>query len=1042
MAAPSALQQSRPATSRPEGTGARNRHRASWRVAAHWLLQVGLPMAALSLPAVHASAQTATPESAAGRLIMASGTVLIKSHDATDAKPGKAGDWLHPGQLISTGSDGRAQIRFSDGALVSLQPASKFRIDQYRFNKQEQRGFYSLLEGTIRAISGRIGKRDSEDFRLDTPSATIGIRGTEFVVQQYQCAPQCAPGQKDGLSVAVTQGRVFVYNAAGNIELPAGRATYVASPNSRPVPTASKPVLSTPPTRKEKAAEKARAEAEKANAEENTSKEESAESSTGNSSEKQENSSRKNDGSQENGSNTSSSGNSGKSSDNDAAGGNGSSQTSTARAPANATQVQRNPASANGAEYIENRSGNTNGTSRNRATGDETNSAAAQDNAGPGGANPTPSNASQPGTAAAATDGRTGSSNASAPSATQSGNNDPAATGSQNSVNASNQSNAGENPVSDDVGNGAGQAHGSPTRTGSTEGTATADDAPTQPAAPDRTNANTGDGASRPGTQESAGSSSNDGAGQNPPLTDTPGMSSGTESTPADNVAGTVRPEAPEAGAGSANNTDTGNTSPAIPAPAPGTASDTNDDLHANSVTADTNTGAGANADTGTTGTGTGTGNHGDSGSGMQPGATSGNPGTDANPVTPAPATDGGAASATDLAPSVNDGEASSGAAPAPTSPAAPSASAEPLLTDSAPQPDTGNTATPAPLPTEQPAGPTTAQPEPSPSPADNAPALVPAQPAPPITPVEPELPDPTPALPLTPPDPVAPPAQLKPPATLVTPAGPMLKPGEMSGGRNVRVSVTRTPWYSTDYRFHDQTQAVLLDEKLQLQRLGNCGFFSACLHRDTAVYVDTGHDGTVSWGRWQGGKVRLGRMLFDLQEALKQEASIHYVVGTPTLTMPTEGSARYELVGATSPTFGSGAHAPGSFTGHGFVQFGPGTGTRVALDGELKFGNTQLYRMSTQGAQFDQNNQLIGTGPNGLRMNGSNTFSGQLQVQSLGQEDVLKCGEGDCRAAVDGAFFGEQAGRLGFTYSVANPQHANDTDTINGAAVMGRVQP
>lgn len=960
-------------------------------MAAQWLLQFGLPMVALSLPAVHASAQTSMPESAAGRLIMASGTVLIKSPDAADATPGKAGDWLHPGQLISTGSDGRAQIRFSDGALVSLQPASKFRIDQYRFDRQEQRGFYSLLEGTIRAISGRIGKRDSDDFRLDTPSATIGIRGTEFVVQQYQCAPQCAPGQKEGLSVAVTQGRVFVYNAAGTIELPAGRATYVASPSSRPIPTASKPVLSTPPTRKEKAAEKARAEAENANAEEKASEEKSAGSGTESSSGDQANARQKNDGTQGNGKATSSSGNTGKSSAHDAAGRDGSGEASTAHAPTNPARAQQNPASAQGADYIENRRGNTNDTSRSPAAGDDTNAAVAQGNARPGSAAPTSSSASQ-------------------------------------------QADAGKKPGAN---TGTGQGNGSPTPVGGAGSTASADNAPTQHAAPDRTNADTGDGASRPGTQESVGSSSNAGSAQTSPVAGSPGMSNSTDSTPANEASGTVRPALPESGNGSASasGTDTGSTPPAIPAPLPRPGSDANDGSHANATTG-TGTHAGTGAGTGTgTGAGAGTGHHGDTGSGSQSGGAAGSPDAEgfSNPPMPATGTDGGHASAPALPAGTNGGGTSSGAAPAPTSPVAPSSPATPS-TGSGPEPDVGNVATPVPPPTG-PAGPT-APPEASPSPAGSP--AEPAQPAPPVTPVAPELPDPAPALPLTPPVPVAP----VPPPAVVTPTGPMLKPGEMSGSRNIRASVTRTPWYSTDYRFHDQTQAVLLDEKLQLQRLGSCGFFSACLHRDTAVYADTGHDGSVSWGRWQGGQVRLDRMLFDLQEALKQETSIHYVVGTPTLTMPTEGSARYELVGATSPTFGQGTQAPGSFTGHGFVQFGPGTGTRVALDGELKFGSTQHYRMTTQGARFDQNNQLIGTGPNGLRMNGSNTFSGQLQVQSLGQEDVLKCGGGDCRAAVDGAFFGEQAGRLGFTYSVANPQHPNDTDTINGAAVMGRVQP
>ena len=238
----------------------------------HWLLHLGLPLLVLAMPPGHTPAlaqssglpaptpAAAVPATIAGRLIMASGDVRIvgAGSDATSpatngqttpsGRPARTGDWLQPGQMVVTGSHGRAQIRFRDGALISLQPESRFRIDQYAYGETKQRGFYSLLEGTLRAISGAIGKKNPDDFRLDTPTATIGIRGTEFLVQEIHCAPSCKPGQQDGLNVAVSHGRVLVFNGAGAIDLSAGRATWVASASSRPQPTTRRPVISAPPT--------------------------------------------------------------------------------------------------------------------------------------------------------------------------------------------------------------------------------------------------------------------------------------------------------------------------------------------------------------------------------------------------------------------------------------------------------------------------------------------------------------------------------------------------------------------------------------------------------------------------------------------------------------------------------------------------------------------------------------------------------------------------------------------------------------------------
>ncbi len=107
--------------------------------------------------------------------------------------------------MVVTGSHGRAQIRFRDGALISLQPESRFRIDQYAYGEAKQRGFYSLLEGTLRAISGAIGKKNPDDFRLDTPTATIAGRlimasgDVRIVPQQHAYAEGLARHHLSGI---------------------------------------------------------------------------------------------------------------------------------------------------------------------------------------------------------------------------------------------------------------------------------------------------------------------------------------------------------------------------------------------------------------------------------------------------------------------------------------------------------------------------------------------------------------------------------------------------------------------------------------------------------------------------------------------------------------------------------------------------------------------------------------------------------------------------------------------------------------------------
>jgi hypothetical protein len=104
------------------------------------------------------------------------------------------------------------QLRFTDGAMVSLQPqTTQFRIDAYEFKGQpdgSEKGFFSLLKGAMRTITGAIGKADRKAYRLDTAVATIGIRGTEYAV-----------AYGNSITVTTNSGLIEVCN---NGRLPAG----------------------------------------------------------------------------------------------------------------------------------------------------------------------------------------------------------------------------------------------------------------------------------------------------------------------------------------------------------------------------------------------------------------------------------------------------------------------------------------------------------------------------------------------------------------------------------------------------------------------------------------------------------------------------------------------------------------------------------------------------------------------------------------------------------------------------------------------------
>ena len=87
--------------------------------------------------------------------------------------------------VIMTGADGSAGITFTDNSLVSVGPNSVFAIDKYRFDSTTHAGEFegSLRKGRLAAISGKMVKQSPESMKIRTPSAIMGVRGTEFVVQ-------------------------------------------------------------------------------------------------------------------------------------------------------------------------------------------------------------------------------------------------------------------------------------------------------------------------------------------------------------------------------------------------------------------------------------------------------------------------------------------------------------------------------------------------------------------------------------------------------------------------------------------------------------------------------------------------------------------------------------------------------------------------------------------------------------------------------------------------------------------------------------------
>ena len=176
----------------------------------------------------------------------------------------KKGDEIREGDTLVTGR-GRMHVRLIDGGFVSVYPHSEYRIDKFKFSgkkiddgvpavsnkkvkeaveSKKDKGFFSLLKGAARQVTGLLGRTYNENFKFRTSVATIGIRGTGFFARLCQADCFDADGHplQDGLHVKNNTGIITVKTNAGEVSLAQGQSAFAASSEDQPQQTVQPPI--------------------------------------------------------------------------------------------------------------------------------------------------------------------------------------------------------------------------------------------------------------------------------------------------------------------------------------------------------------------------------------------------------------------------------------------------------------------------------------------------------------------------------------------------------------------------------------------------------------------------------------------------------------------------------------------------------------------------------------------------------------------------------------------------------------------------------
>jgi hypothetical protein len=172
-----------------------------------------------------------------GKLTEVTGpTQIVRGKDKLE---GKVGTEVEQDDTIET-LKGRVTITFEDHTLMQITEFSKLKIDEFVYDPASGKGKVGMKTafGTVRYASGIIAKNSRENIKVQTPTAKISVRGTDFsmtVAEDGKSLVILLPSRPEYSATPGVVGVIEVSNAAGSVLMTqAYQATFIASMQSAP----------------------------------------------------------------------------------------------------------------------------------------------------------------------------------------------------------------------------------------------------------------------------------------------------------------------------------------------------------------------------------------------------------------------------------------------------------------------------------------------------------------------------------------------------------------------------------------------------------------------------------------------------------------------------------------------------------------------------------------------------------------------------------------------------------------------------------------
>ena len=193
-----------------------------------WIGAIGLAlMAALAAPA---GAQVGVVRTVEGQVNVVSGKLECAPRYGLD---------LDEGDAVRTGPKSWALLNMMDGSKITVRPDTEVRLAAYRYtddgDSAQNQALLVMARGAVRVAAGRIARGRNTGFRVQTPDATVELRGSDHdvaFVESKSATRGDAPAGSYGKSFA---GEAVMRNSHGQVTVRAGQVAYT-DPNARAAP--------------------------------------------------------------------------------------------------------------------------------------------------------------------------------------------------------------------------------------------------------------------------------------------------------------------------------------------------------------------------------------------------------------------------------------------------------------------------------------------------------------------------------------------------------------------------------------------------------------------------------------------------------------------------------------------------------------------------------------------------------------------------------------------------------------------------------------